>query len=159
MFDRRAIKVMATATLIVGSVDALYATVSAFIRHGTAVGLWQFVASGLFGKRAYEMGMSGVLYGIVFHYLFMAAFSVGIYLLCRQVAFVRRSPAVSGICYGLFMWVVMNCLVLPLSNTGAGPVQLKPYTVLNLGFGMHLILGLLFAYITRNGMAAADRSP
>lgn len=100
------------------------------------------------------MGVPGVLGGVVFHFLIMAAFSAGIYFLYRKVPLIEKRPAVSGVVYGICIWLVMNFLVVPLSNAGTRTPRVELGAIMNLGFVMHVIIGLCLVLITRRGLRA-----
>ncbi len=152
MGGRGAARVVLTATLIVGVLDFVYASLSTVLRGGSFAKLWQFVASGLLGPQAFSMGVAGALCGVVFHFLIMAVFSAVIYFLYRKMPLIRKQPIVSGFIYGIGIWLVMNFLVVPLSNAGAKAPPAELGAILNLGFAMHLIIGLLLVLITKRGL-------
>ena len=91
MGGRGAARVVLTATLIVGVLDFVYASLSTVLRGGSFAKLWQFVASGLLGPQAFSMGVAGALCGVVFHFLIMAVFSAVIYFLYRKMPLIRNS--------------------------------------------------------------------
>lgn len=152
---RGATKTILTATLIVGGLDFVYASLSAVLRGGSFIKLWQFVASGLLGKQAFAMGAPGILCGAACHFLVMAAFSAAIYFLYEKVPLIGKQPVVSGVVYGVCIWLVMNFVVVPLSNTGTAAPRLELGAIMNLGFAVHLIIGLLLVLITKRGLRAA----
>jgi hypothetical protein len=143
-----AAKTIALAALGAGSLDFLYATANAVMKGRSAIKLWQFVASGFFGQSAYAMGLAGAAWGVFFHYLIMTIFSVAVFFLCRQFSPIAKHRVVSGLLFGLLMWVVMNLVVVPLSKADAGPIKIQIATIANLGFVMHLILGMVLIWIT-----------
>ena len=149
----RAIKIIGFAALIAGILDFLYVTTSVFMSGGSVMQLWQYVASGIFGSSAYSMGMTGALYGIIFHFLIMVVFSVAIYFLYKKVSVIRKHPILSGLIYGSCIWFVMNLLVVPLSNVGSGFPQIQLDMIFNIGFVVHVILGLPLVYITKRGLS------
>src|SRR5689334_12196387 len=106
----KSVKTIASATLIVGGVDLFYPSINVFMHGDSVTKLWQFVASGVFGQTAYSMGMAGVLYGILFHFLIMAIFSTVIYFLYKEISFIKNRPVLSGLLYGVCIWFVMNFL-------------------------------------------------
>lgn len=155
---REAMKIVGSATLIVGGLDCIWPTMTAYFSGGSIAKLWQFVASGVFGQRAFSMGMMGVLSGVIFHFMIMAAFSVVIYVLYEKIILLRRHSILSGLVYGVGMWVVMNFLVAPLSNTGRGFPQMSLDMIMSASFAIsfvgHMIFGLLLVLITKRGLIA-----
>ncbi|MFT3827120.1 MAG: hypothetical protein QM731_24555 [Chitinophagaceae bacterium] len=120
------------AGIIAGTLDAIAATLSS----GT-MKVWYFVASGVFGKAtAYSGGTPMIVYGILFHYFIAFTWTVIYFLLYPRIALLRTNVLVSAIVYGLFVWLIMNLLVMPLSNTP--PITLKTANVLK-GAGILII--------------------
>lgn len=120
-------------------------------RGGSVIKLWQFVASGLLGPDAFTMGAAGALCGVVFHFLIMGAFSAAIYAAAAKLPFITQQAVAAGLAYGIGIWIVMNFLVVPLSRTGAKPPPVALSAIMNPGFGMHLVIGLLLVLITKRG--------
>ena len=158
MNSREAIRTIGSATLIVGGLDFVWATMNVFISGGSVTKLWQFVASGVFGQRAYSMGVSGALSGVIFHFSIMAVFSLLIYVLYKRIPLIERHPIILGLVYGSCIWFAMNLLVVPLSNAGTGFVRMKLDMILSAGFAInfvvHMILGLLLVLITKRCLTA-----
>lgn len=145
--------------LIVGAMDFAYASLMTTYRGGSVTKLWQYVASGLLGPQAFTMGLSGALSGVIFHFLIMAAFGAGAYVLCKKLPFMGRQPVLSGVIYGAAIWLVMNFLVVPLSRTGAKAPPVEWRAIMNLGFAMHLIIGLCLVLISRRGLRPEAHDP
>ena len=98
--------------LLCGTLDALYATVSALIRGGDVAGVWLGVASGPFGDGAKEWGAAGVLAGLLVHFAIMAVMvAVGLRL-ARNGPLGDVAPWKAGTLYGLVLYGVMYGLVL-----------------------------------------------
>lgn len=106
------------AGFVAGTLDLLTAlTVYAWIlKKATAIQILQGIASGIFGRDAFTGGWPMAVCGIVFHYFIAFGFTIAYFLVFPYVPFLRRQKIVSGILYGLFAWIFMNLLVLPLSN-------------------------------------------
>lgn len=159
---REAMKVIGSATLIVGGVDCVWPTLKFYLSGASVTKLWQYVASGVFGQKAFSMGVIGILCGIIFHFMIMAAFSVLVYVLYKKLPLIRKHAVLSGLVYGGFMWVAMNFLVVPLSNTGADFPQINPDMMLSSSFvtGVvaHMIFGLLLVLITKRGLTVSKLS-
>jgi uncharacterized membrane protein YagU involved in acid resistance len=77
----------------------------------------QGIASGVFGKDAFSGGAIMVLYGIIFHFIIAYCFAIGFFMVFPLIPFLRKQKVISGLLYGIFVWLVMNLIVLPLSNT------------------------------------------
>ncbi|HMR91374.1 MAG TPA: hypothetical protein PKC69_03625, partial [Chitinophagaceae bacterium] len=105
-----------------------------------------FIASGVFGPSAFSGGAVMIVAGLLLHYLVAFLFTVFFFFLCKRWQLLSRSWIVTGIVYGIFIWVVMNLVVVPLSRVPAMP----PGTVWNkITAALILItmIGLPLAYI------------
>lgn len=91
----------------------------------TAVQILQSIASGVFGKEAFTGGIQMAIYGLIFHYFIATTFATAYFWLFPQVSFLRNQKIVSGLLYGVVVWIVMNLGVLPLSNVSHAPLKLS----------------------------------
>jgi hypothetical protein len=114
--------------LIAGTLDILAAIVvyAIILDKATAVQILQGIASGVFGREAYTGGTAMALTGIVFHYLIAMAFTAAYFLLYPYLPFLHKQPLLSGLLYGVVVWVIMNLVVLPLSAYRMAPIRLGP---------------------------------
>jgi len=108
-----ALRAIVTGGLVVGVLDIS----SVFViwwQRGIALrrGL-QGITAGLLGARSYEGGMTTACVGLAFHF-FIAFVVVSIfYLASRKIAFLTKQPLVSGVFYGIGVYIVMYWSVLP----------------------------------------------
>ncbi|MDB5013885.1 MAG: hypothetical protein JWQ25_2087 [Daejeonella sp.] len=119
------LKVIKTG-LIVGTLDILAAFIYFSIKTGqkSPVNLLKFVASGFFGKDAFTGGSSMVMAGLLFHYFNAMAFTAFFFLLFPKIRFFAKNKILTGVLLGIFVFAVMNFLVVPLSNVPPQPVNL-----------------------------------
>lgn len=93
------------------------------------------------------MGLLGALYGTVLHYIVAFGFSMGLFVFYKQFKVLKDYPIFSGLAYGGYIWIAMNFLVLPHSNTVMG--EFEPGVAL-VGFIWHMFLvGLPIVLIAR----------
>jgi hypothetical protein len=112
---------MLVAGLLVGTLDLGAAFISFYVTAGKSpLLILQAIASGLLGPAAFSGSVGVMGLGLLLHYLIALSFTALFFGLYRQVGFVARYPLVAGAFYGLFIWAVMNLVVLPLSRF---PVQ------------------------------------
>ncbi|MEQ1512261.1 MAG: hypothetical protein ABL934_06220 [Lysobacteraceae bacterium] len=100
---------------IAGALDLLFA-VSFAAYNGTApMELLQTVASGALGEAAFTGGAPAAALGLLLHFMLSYAWA-GVFLLAamRVPALVRR-PLVSGLVFGIVVFLMMRLVVLPLS--------------------------------------------
>lgn len=110
---------------IAGALDLLFA-ISFAAYNGTApMELLQTVASGALGEAAFTGGALAAALGLLLHFLLSYAWA-GVFLLAamRVPALVRR-PLVSGIVFGIVVFLMMRLVVLPLSAFPF-PVKFRP---------------------------------
>lgn len=109
-----------SATLVAGALDILAAfLVYAVILDVTSPArILMSIASGIFGKAAYSGGTPMIITGLLLHFLIAFIFSVFYYLVYPGLSFLHRRKLLSGILYGIFIWLVMNLGVLPIAFKG-----------------------------------------
>jgi hypothetical protein len=123
---RGAAYAIATGGLAAGFLDIAYAFVVSSMAGGSPLIVSQYIASGLLGPAAFGGGLHTALAGLLLHFL-MAILIAAIFLLAsRELPILVERPVMCGIAYGLTVYVVMNYLVVPLSNVpdGAGVPRL-----------------------------------
>lgn len=109
--------VLLTAFLV-GTLDGIAAIVHFKVNGGAnPVAIAKFIASGVFGMDAFNGGTAMVLTGIVFHYIIALTWTALFFLVYSRFVTIRLNRYVTGVIYGVLIWVVMNLVVLPLSNT------------------------------------------
>jgi hypothetical protein len=83
--------------------------------------IFDYIASGVFGKAAYTGGAPMLLWGILFHYIIAFAFTVVFYLGYPVAYKISQNKYVTGLIYGMVTWIIMNLFVVPLSKIGFKP--------------------------------------
>jgi hypothetical protein len=122
-----AAQTIVSATFIAGSFDIIAAIVS-YISKGNKdpIKIFYYIASGVFGKDvAYGSGSWMAFLGLFFHYLIAFIWSVFLFLIYPWVKSFLKNKIVIGLLYGIFVWLIMNRVVLPISNTPAFPFTIK----------------------------------
>lgn len=110
-------KTIITAWLIAGTLDISAAVISFLIFfNGKLIELFQYIASGLFGMKAFSGGLFMAAMGLLFHYFIALSWTVFFYIMYPRLKFLRKNNFLSGILYGIFIWLVMNLIVLELSR-------------------------------------------
>ena len=135
------------ATAVAGTLDIADACVYWAITKGAPPArTFQSVASGLLGKAAFKGGAPTAALGLALHFSIMAVM-VAVYVAASlRLPILTRRPVLAGLGYGLATYVVMNFVVLPLSNAAPrGPFVLASFVN---GLTAHLLLvGLPIALI------------
>jgi len=113
------------AGIAAGIMDGLGASLMYYARTGKGPeGVFRYVASGALGEVALTGSSSIALAGVLFHLIIAFTWALIYVNLYPQIKKVIRSWIVSGILYAIFVWLVMNLVVIPLSRTPDTPVTL-----------------------------------
>lgn len=109
-------KTILSSGLVAGTLDIIAAiTVYALIlEKTTGTKILQSIASGIFKKEAYTGGSLMAFCGLVLHYIIAFSFAWFYFIIYPYLPFLRKSVLLSGIIYGIFVWIIMNLIVLPL---------------------------------------------
>ena len=115
MKKSEAFRAILTAGLVVGVLDISSAFVIWWQRGvGARRGL-QGIAAGLVGAKSFDGGLVTASLGLGLHF-FVAFVVVSIfYLASRKIEFLRIHPVVSGVLYGIGVYIVMYWFVLPMA--------------------------------------------
>ncbi len=136
---KNAIRTVVWAGLVAGTLDAIAAVVMFLSAGGKdPVRIFKFIASGVFGKDAFAAGSAMTVWGLVFHFSIALLFAAFFFVIYPQIRRFIRNPVAIGLLYGLLIWLVMNRIVLPISNT---PVQ--PFDPANAIMGMVVLMVLV----------------
>src|SRR5215471_1423410 len=115
MKNTGAFRAILTAGLIVGVLDISSAFVIWWQRGvGARRGL-QGIAAGLLGANSYNSGLVTAGTGLALHF-FIAFVVVSVfYMASRKIEFLTVHPVVSGVLYGIGVYLVMYWFVLPMA--------------------------------------------
>lgn len=109
-------KTILSSGLIAGTFDIVAAiTVYAIIlEKTTGIKILQSIASGIFKKEAYTGGSLMALCGLALHYLIALSFAWFYFIIYPYLPILRKSILLSAFLYGIFVWMIMNLIVLPM---------------------------------------------
>lgn len=120
-YPSRAAAILKTG-LIAGVCDITCAMIHYVIRTGNnPLRILNYVASAIFGSRASEPGVAMPLLGLLFHFIIATIFSAFFFFIYPRLKFLSKNIIVSGVAYGVFVWLIMNLAVVPLSRIGRFP--------------------------------------
>ena len=115
-------KTILLAWFLAGTLDAAAAVGNYLIATGgNPIRVFQFIASGVFGREAFSGGMTMALWGGFFHYAIALGWTVFFFIMYPKIPILARNKYLTGLAYGLFVWLAMNFVVLPLSNVNRAP--------------------------------------
>lgn len=128
-----------------GLIDILYA-IGVNLPRGIAPSrILQSVASGLFGRSAYDGGAATAALGAALHFAMTLAMATLFVAVARSVPLVRRNLIAAGLVYGGLIYFAMRWVVVPLSLF---PGDLRAVHPVELG--VHILgVGLVMALATR----------
>lgn len=105
------------AGFLAGTLDILAAIGQTLLAAREPAGMLRFIASGIFGETALKGGGGYALLGLFFHYCIATGWAMVLFFIYPKVKSFSRHWLVTGVAYGFFVWLMMNRVVLPLSNT------------------------------------------
>lgn len=112
-----AIKTILLAGFTVGLLDATAAMVQAYFWNDvTPDRVWKYVASGAIGKSAFTGSGGTVVLGLFFHFLIAFTFTVTFFFLYPLIKPYAPNIFITGIVWGIIVWLTMHFVVAPLSN-------------------------------------------
>jgi uncharacterized membrane protein YagU involved in acid resistance len=151
-----AINTILLACLIAGTLDISYAIITWGPIFGkvTATRLLQGIASTVLGKSALTGGMATALVGLLMHYCISLAWCTVYFLIFPYVPALARNKWVSGMAYGIFVWLMMTILIVPLVTGKAYHFDTIPFLksiapmVLLLGPAIAIIINRYYFTVT-----------
>ena len=118
-------KTVLWAGLLVGTLDISAATTHFLISGGSDPSkIFVYIASGVFGQAAFETGGTMAWWGLFFHYLIAYIWTAFFFLIYPRFGFMSGNWILIGVLYGIFVWLMMNRVVLQLANTPKNPFRL-----------------------------------
>jgi hypothetical protein len=91
--------------------------------------VWQGVASGLSGERAFRQGWASGGLGLLLHFVIAFVVATVFVEACLLVPFLARAYWIAGPLYGVAVFLVMNLVVVPLSARPKRPASSQIITV------------------------------
>ena len=113
------------AGLVVGTLDLSAAMIQTIIMGREPLKLMQYISSGMFGSRAFEGGLTYAVLGVVFHYFIAFVWTGIFFIVYPKIKNFAGNKIITGIVYGLFIWLIMNMVVVPLSKIPSRPFNLN----------------------------------
>src|SRR5215217_2855024 len=62
-----------------------------------------------------------IIAGLILHYIIAIGFTTFCFLLFPKVKALSKNKILTGTLYGIFVWMIMNLVVVPLSSIGRPP--------------------------------------
>ena len=139
--------------LLAGTLDAIAAIV---VYQASPAPLFKFIASGAFGAgKAFSGGDIMIVWGVFFHYFIALSWTLLFFLIYPTLPWLRKNKYIAGLLYGIFVWVMMNRVVIPLSEIPQRPFDLKGaligMSILMVAIGLPISI-LTHRYYSRKGI-------
>jgi uncharacterized membrane protein YagU involved in acid resistance len=83
------------------------------------------IASGLLGPRSFYGGWQTAMLGAAIHFLIAFSAASVFYGASRKLIFLRRRPVLSGVLYGIVVYLFMYWVVMPLSAYHKPPFSIS----------------------------------
>ena len=145
---KSAFKTILFTGLIAGILDGSAASINALIRGRSPERVFRFIASGIFGKDSQSPGWLMPILGILLHFFIAYSFTIFFFFIFPKIKWLNKNFVVTGLLYGIFVWLIMNLIVVPLSITGKIRFVDIKQTIIGVLFLMFFI-GLPIAYFAK----------
>jgi len=111
--------------LIAGTLDITAACVNAYVAAEVLPSrVLQYVASGMFGKAAFEGGYGMMAWGLFFHFIIAFSCAACFFLLYPEIKLLRFSWVLNAIAIGIVAWIVTTQIIVPVSQIGPQPFDM-----------------------------------
>jgi len=149
----RVVLLILRIALIAGTLDIADALIFSGLRGVSPGQVFHYIASGLLGMKAFEMGGAAVLLGIAIHYSIALGWTAVFYAASRKFPILLRRAVVSGLLYGIVVYVIMNFVVLPLTGIPHSNKAISLASRVNGVLALMLCIGLTIALLLRRDAA------
>src|SRR5579875_2619437 len=142
-----ALRAIGWGGLIGGALDISDALVFYGTRGVPPERLLQGIAKGLVGTRAMLGGWVTATLGLGLHFVIAFGAAAVYYAASRKFGMLRNRPVVSGLLYGVAVFLFMNMIVVPLSAIHRSPAAMLAFSVVsaNAVLALMLFIGLPIA--------------
>src|ERR1044071_2108001 len=100
-------KAILWAWLIAGTLDIMSAVVHTLVLGRRPVDMLKSIASGVLGASAREGGFWTAAFGLALHFLIAFTATIIFYLASRKLKFMVRQPILSGVLYGIAVYLFL----------------------------------------------------
>lgn len=134
-------------TLLIGSLDLLFAWSFWAAKGVSFIDILHSIAAGWYGKASRDSGAAGAVVGAMSHYAIIFAFVLAYWLAAKRFSALQRHWIAFGALYGAALYALMNFVVLPLSKAGWPSFANTAWVVSSIA--MHIVIGVLCAWFAR----------
>lgn len=105
------------SSLLVGTLDILAAFLHYYVSTGKNPSIiLPYIASGVFGKDAFNDSNTMFILGLMLHFFIAICFTFFFFLVYSFLRRILKSNIIIAIIYAVFIWLVMQIIVIPLSR-------------------------------------------
>jgi hypothetical protein len=146
--NRAIVRTVLVLGLLVGTLDILAAILDFYINTGkNPSSIFKYISSAILGKEAFTGGTGIIIIGLFLHYGIAFLFTIFfVWLHVKKKKLLPGNRLLTGIVYGIFIWMVMNLIIVPLSGTPKLPFV--PWKVLKAMLILICMIGLPLAFFT-----------
>ncbi|MFC0184144.1 hypothetical protein SAMN04515674_102317 [Pseudarcicella hirudinis] len=113
-------KVIFLTSLLAGTLDIL----AALLPSSNPGKILQFIASAVLGADLFSGGFGTIILGLLLHFIIAFIWTLLFFMIYPRIKILFKGPWTAGITYGIFIWLVMNLLILPLSRAPEIPFNI-----------------------------------
>jgi len=144
------------AGLLAGTLDILSAILYYYCKTGkNGFNVLNYVASGVFGKEAISGGNSMAIAGLLFHYFIAFCWTLFFFFIYPSIHSLLKNKIVAGIIYGVFIWIIMNLVVVPMTAIPKRPFIISGaiinmvILILAVGLPISLVIGNYYSKLNK----------
>jgi uncharacterized membrane protein YagU involved in acid resistance len=79
----------------------------------------------VFGKSAFSGDNMMAVWGLLLHFLIAFIWTILFFLIYPKLKLLSWNRIITGILFGIFIWIMMSQVVVPMSKATAGPFDIK----------------------------------
>ena len=142
----RFFKAVLLTGLFVGTTDLLAAYITQWIKNGKfADRMLHYIAGGALGLETSMQGGNGIAFlGLFFHFFICFAFTLLFFILFPRLKFLWFNKYLVGMLYAIFVAVVVNQIILPITPLPTSPFNLSQSIIGWITLGV--VLGIPIAF-------------
>jgi hypothetical protein len=135
-------------TLIAGFLDITAACTQAWLVKGTTPDIiLKYIASGIFGKAAFDGGAGFIVFGLLVHFFIAFCCTLVYFLVYPKLKLLQKSICLSAAFVAVIAWAVTSRVIVPLSK-----IQLPPFNLTKAFIAVGILyccIGLPICYLAK----------
>jgi uncharacterized membrane protein YagU involved in acid resistance len=144
--------------LIAGTLDISENLIFNAFRHIAPKVIFEYIASGLTGAWAFRAGAAAVMLGMAIHYAIALFWTAVYFFTSRRWAILVQRPVLCGLVYGVWVYLVMNVMVLPLTRLPRAAAALTLASRVNHIMAVLFCIGVTIAVLVKRERTNAGPS-